>query len=336
MTNDVVSPEQGICNKSKALCESALRVIDTEKEAIEALKARIDGNFSHACQYLLACTGRIVVTGMGKSGHIGRKIAATLASTGCPAFFVHPGEASHGDLGMITAQDVVLILSYSGETAEILTILPLIKRLGCPLISLTGNVNSTMAKAANVHLDVSVAKEACPMNLAPTASTTTALVMGDALAIALLEAKGFTSKDFAFSHPGGKLGKKLLLRIEDIMKTGSEIPKISPHVMLREALLEISKKRLGMTAVVDKHNHPIGIFTDGDLRRALEKDSDIYQTPVVNLMTKNGKSIQQEALATEALQLMEAHKISSLLVINKEGCLVGALNIHDLFKAGVV
>ena len=336
MTTDVITPKTPVHGKHQAFCDSALRVIETEKEAIVELKNRINGGFSQACQLLLDCQGRIVVAGMGKSGHIARKIAATLASTGCPAFFVHPAEASHGDLGMITAKDVVILLSYSGETTEILTILPLIKRLGCPLISLTGNMHSTVAKASNIHLDVGVAKEACPMDLTPTASTTAALVMGDAVAIALLEAKGFTSQDFAFSHPGGKLGRKLLLRIADVMKTGKEIPHVLPRVMLREALLEISQKRLGMTAVVDEQNHPIGIFTDGDLRRALEKDCDIYQIPVSSLMTKHCKTIHEEALAAEALQLMETHKISSLLVVDKAGCLVGALNIHDLLKAGVV
>ncbi|MBI4356984.1 MAG: KpsF/GutQ family sugar-phosphate isomerase [Gammaproteobacteria bacterium] len=322
--------------QSEALRETALKVVISEGQALLSLKARIDHHFVKACRFLLACKGKVVATGMGKSGHIARKIAATLASTGCPAFFVHPADASHGDLGMITASDLVLILSNSGETEEVLTILPLIKRLGCPLVSLTGNARSTLATSSDVHLDVSVEREACPMNLAPTASTTVALVMGDALAMAIQEAKGFTPEDFARSHPSGRLGRKLWVRIIDVMKKGEDVPRVLGEVMLREALIEMSRKKLGMTAVVDKLGRPVGIFTDGDLRRILEKDTDIYRTPVSELMTKHCKTIASHALAHEALQIMEAHKINALLVTDTEGLLIGALNMHDLFRAGVV
>ncbi|ALP51703.1 D-arabinose 5-phosphate isomerase [Candidatus Tenderia electrophaga] len=311
-------------------------VVETEAAAVAALTARIDDNFIHACELMLACEGRIVVIGMGKSGHIGSKIAATLASTGSPAFFVHPGEASHGDLGMITPKDVVMAFSNSGETDEILTILPLITRLGVPLIALTGNANSSLGKAADVHIDVSVEQEACPLGLAPTCSTTVALVMGDALAVALLEQRGFTAEDFARSHPGGRLGRRLLLLIRDIMHSGDALPQVDDDVLLVDALMEMSRKGLGMTAVIDKQGRLAGIFTDGDLRRAVDQGVDIYHARVGELMTRNGRSVGPDELAAEALRLMETHKINALLVVDERQHLVGALNMHDLLRAGVV
>ncbi len=314
-----------------------LAVIETEVAAIAALRARIGDAFVQACRAMLNCQGRIVVIGMGKSGHIGGKIAATLASTGSPAFFVHPGEASHGDLGMITPHDVVLALSNSGETGEVLTILPLIKRLGVPLIALTGNPQSSLAAAAHAHIDVSVGKEACPLGLAPTSSTTATLVMGDALAIALLEARGFTAEDFALSHPGGTLGRRLLLHVEDIMHKGDEIPKVADDALLSDALLEMSNKGLGMTAVVGSQGELVGIFTDGDLRRALDDQQlDVRQATVSAVMTRGGTQIRSDILAAEALQIMDQRKINALLVVNSQNELVGALNMHDLLRAGVV
>ncbi|MGN6313413.1 MAG: KpsF/GutQ family sugar-phosphate isomerase [Rhodanobacteraceae bacterium] len=322
---------------SDALARSAHTVIATEANAIRALESRVDGEFVRACRLMLACTGRVVVTGMGKSGHIARKIAATLASTGTPAFFVHPGEASHGDLGMITRDDVVLALSYSGETDELLTILPLIKRQGNPLIAMTGRPNSSLARAANAHLDVGVSAEACPLGLAPTASTTAALVMGDALAIALLEAHGFTAEDFAMSHPAGSLGRRLLLKIEDLMHTGSMIPQVPESASLTEALMEMSRKGLGMTAIVDAEHRLLGVFTDGDLRRALDDDGvDMRGAPVSQLMTRTPKTISPDKLAAEAAQLMDAHKIHALIVVDADNHVVGALNIHDLMRSRVV
>jgi arabinose-5-phosphate isomerase len=313
-----------------------LAVIETETAAIDALRARIDSHFSMACHYLLCCSGRIVVIGMGKSGHIGGKIAATLASTGSPAFFVHPGEASHGDMGMITPQDVVLALSNSGETDEILTILPLIKRLGVPLISLTGNPKSTLAHEANVNIDVSVAKEACPLGLAPTSSTTAALVMGDAMAVALLEARGFTAEDFALSHPGGSLGRRLLLHVSDIMHTGDALPVVQTNASLYQTLHVMSEKGLGMTAVVAADERLVGIFTDGDLRRTLDKPVDIHSIKVSQVMIQNCKTVPPEMLAAEALQMMDEMKINGLLVVDKNAKLVGAFNMHDLLRAGVM
>ena len=312
-----------------------LAVIQTEAQAIANLALQINEKFVAACAYLLACQGRIVVIGMGKSGHIGGKIAATLASTGSPAFFVHTGEASHGDLGMITAQDVVLALSNSGETEELLRILPLIKRLGVPLIALSGNPHSTLAQAATVTLDVGVEKEACPLGLAPTASTTAALAMGDALAIALLESRGFSAEDFARSHPGGRLGRRLLLRVSDIMRVGAQIPKVNLGASLKEALMEMSRKGLGMTAVMQE-NQAIGLFTDGDLRRALDAGVNLHQTLIETVMTKGGKQISPDALAVEALSLMETHKITCLLVITEQNTLAGVVHMHDLLRAGVV
>ncbi|MCG6966646.1 MAG: KpsF/GutQ family sugar-phosphate isomerase [Chromatiaceae bacterium] len=318
------------------LRKSGLSVVAIEGDAVKALAARINSDFVAACQHMLACTGRIVVTGMGKSGHVGSKIAATLASTGSPAFFVHPGEASHGDLGMITPSDVVLALSNSGETSEIITIVPLIKRMGAPLISMTGKRDSTLAREADVDLDVSVAKEACPLDLAPTASTTTALVMGDALAIALLEARGFTAEDFAMSHPGGSLGRRLLLRVHDIMHRGDRIPVVASHAPMRDALMEMTDKGLGMTAVVDANGRAVGVFTDGDLRRCLDRGLDVRNATVDEAMTPGGKRIAPDRLAVEALNLMEEKKINALLVIDDDGRLCGALNMHDLLRAGVV
>ncbi len=317
-------------------CNSALRAIRIEREAIEALESRINGDFSRACEVIMACKGRVVVTGMGKSGHIGNKIAATLASTGTPAFFVHPGEASHGDLGMITPQDVVIAISNSGSTSEVVTILPLIKRMGAPLISMTGKPDSVLAQEAVANLDVSVAIEACPLGLAPTSSTTATLVMGDALAVALLEARGFSAEDFAFSHPGGSLGRRLLLRVSDIMHTGDQIPQVAEGTTLSGALLEITRKGLGMTTVVNAAGTLTGIFTDGDLRRTLDKSVDVHTTPIQDVMTRNGKTIRADHLAAEALNIMEEMKINALPVTDANGTLVGAINIHDLLRAGVI
>ncbi|HSJ49361.1 MAG TPA: KpsF/GutQ family sugar-phosphate isomerase [Gammaproteobacteria bacterium] len=320
----------------QTLLRLGLAVIETEARAVSQLAARIDSLFAKACQLMLACEGRVVVIGMGKSGHIGNKIAATLASTGTPAFFVHPGEASHGDLGMITPKDVVLALSNSGETTEILTILPIIKRLDVPLIALTGKPHSTLARAATVNLDVGVEKEACPLDLAPTSSTTAALVMGDALAISLLDARGFTADDFARSHPAGALGRRLLLLIDDIMHTGDAIPRVREDTSLRDALLEMTAKRLGMTAVVDSQGKLTGLFTDGDLRRTLDRGVDIHTTPIHEVMTRDPRTIQPGVLAAEALQVMDSKKINGLIVINAQQEPVGALNMHDLLRAGVV
>jgi arabinose-5-phosphate isomerase len=321
-----------------ALIRSAQAVISTEAQAIEALHGRIDANFLRACQLMFECAGRVIVSGMGKSGHIARKIAATLASTGTPAFFVHPGEASHGDLGMITQKDVVLALSNSGETDELLTILPVIKRQGIALIAMSGNNGSSLARLADVHLDTSVPAEACPLGLAPTSSTTAALVMGDALAIALLEARGFTDEDFARSHPAGSLGRQLLLKISDVMHSDGQIPAVGPDVTLTEALVEMTRKGLGMTAIVDPADQRLlGVFTDGDLRRAVDDDDiDLRTTPVMRLMTAQPKTITADKLAVEAAQLMEAHKIHALLVVDADNRVVGALNIHDLLRARVV
>ncbi|MCB1722067.1 MAG: KpsF/GutQ family sugar-phosphate isomerase [Chromatiaceae bacterium] len=318
------------------LRKSGVSVIGIEADAVRALEQRIDDAFVRACEYMHACQGRIVVTGMGKSGHIANKIAATLASTGSPAFFVHPGEASHGDLGMITPNDVVLALSNSGETSEIVTIVPLIKRMGAPLVSMTGKPASTLAREANVNLDVSVAKEACPLDLAPTASTTAALVMGDALAIALLEARGFTAEDFAMSHPGGSLGRRLLLHVHDIMHKGDAIPAVRRDAPVRDALMEMTAKGLGMTAVVDADGRALGVFTDGDLRRCLDRGLDVRNATVADVMTPGGKRIAPDRLAAEALNLMEEKKINALLVIDANDQLCGALNMHDLLRAGVV
>ncbi|MFN3918815.1 MAG: KpsF/GutQ family sugar-phosphate isomerase [Methylohalobius sp.] len=322
--------------KPERLRQLGLEVIRLEAEAVGALASRIDENFSRACQLMLECRGRVIVTGMGKSGHICGKIASTLASTGTPAFFVHPGEASHGDLGMITEHDVVLALSNSGETAEIITIIPLIKRLGVPLIAMTGRPDSTLAQQATVHIDVSVRQEACPLGLAPTASTTAALAMGDALAVALLSARGFTQADFARSHPAGSLGRRLLLKIDDVMHTGADIPAVHESVSLSEALLEMTAKKLGMTAVIDNERRVRGIFTDGDLRRLFEHGHfDLRTTPIGEVMTLNCITVPTGILAAEAVKLMQERKINALLVVDDDGRLVGALNMHDLLRAGV-
>jgi len=314
----------------------ALAVIHAEAQAVLALVEQINDQFVHACRLMLACKGRVVVTGMGKSGHIAGKIAATLASTGTPAFFVHPGEASHGDLGMITRQDVVLVLSNSGETSEILTILPIIKRLGVPLIAMTGNPGSTLAKFANAHINVAVEQEACPLGLAPTSSTTAALVMGDALAVSLLETKGFTRDDFALSHPGGSLGRRLLLKVGDVMHSGNEVPVVPENALISRALLEMTNKKLGMTAVVDAEQKVVGIFTDGDLRRMLEKSLDVHTTCINQVMTRSCLTINADILAAEAMQIMEQKKINALLVVDEAHNLLGALNMHDLVRAGIV
>lgn len=318
------------------LIERALRTIEIEHRAIGELLTRMDQQFVHACELLLACKGRIVVIGMGKSGLIGRKIAATLSSTGSPAMFVHPGEASHGDLGMITEQDVVLAISYSGTASEILTILPIIKRKGIPLICLTGNPASPMATMASAHLDGSVKEEACPLGLAPTSSTTVALVLGDALAMALLEARGFTPEEFAFSHPGGKLGRRLLLKVKDVMHGGEAIPRVGPQTLLRDALLEISRKGLGMTTVVDAAGILCGVFTDGDLRRTLDSGNDIHKTVIRDVMSIHSKKIQENALATEAVLMMQENRIYTLIVTDAAQQLSGIIRMHDLLQANVV
>lgn len=318
------------------LLATARRALGIEARAVEALVARLDGRFAAACRICLECPGRVVVTGMGKSGHIARKVAATLASTGTPAFFLHPAEASHGDLGMITRGDAVLALSNSGETRELLLLLPHLKRLAVPLIVMVGKTDSTLGRAATVALDVSVPEEACPLNLAPTASTTATLAMGDALAVAVLETRGFTKQDFARSHPGGSLGRQLLLYVEQIMRTGEALPRVSATTRLGEGLLEMSRKGLGMTVVVDDSNRILGVFTDGDLRRALDRQTDIHSVTMGEVMTSPGKRIAPQDLAAEAVHLMEVHRITALPVADEEGHLIGALNVHDLLRAGVM
>ncbi len=312
------------------------QVIATEQAALETLKPFINHDFQQACQLILECKGRVVVMGMGKSGHIGNKIAATLASTGTPSFFVHPAEASHGDLGMITAQDVVIAISNSGEAHEILSILPVLKRLHIPLISITANGQSSLAQFANISLEIGKSVEACPLGLAPTSSTTATLVLGDALAVALLAARGFTAEDFALSHPGGALGRKLLLRVADLMHSGDNVPIVQEQTLIRDALLEISRKGLGMTAVVNQQGQLTGIYTDGDLRRTLDLEVDVRTTAIVQVMSKNPKTIRQHLLAAEAVALMEEKKINGVIVVDEQHKPIGALNMHDLLKAGVV
>lgn len=323
-------------SQTSDLIQSAQRTIRLEIEAVEELLQRIDADFVRACELILTSKGRVVVVGMGKSGHIGNKIAATLASTGTTAFFVHPAEASHGDMGMITRDDVVLALSNSGSTAEIVTLLPLIKRLGITLISMTGNPDSPLAKAAEVNLDARVSQEACPLNLAPTSSTTASLVLGDALAIALLEARGFTAEDFAFSHPGGALGRRLLLKVENVMHSGASLPSVRRGTSLRDALLEMTQKGLGMTVVLEDDGGLAGIFTDGDLRRTLDRDVDVRHARIDDVMTPRGKTARPDMLAAEALKIMEDHKISSLVVIDDQERPIGAFNLGDLLRAGVM
>ncbi|GAB7127100.1 KpsF/GutQ family sugar-phosphate isomerase [Silvimonas sp. JCM 19000] len=310
-------------------------MLSVEAAALDTASARIDAAFGHACELLLACKGRVAVTGMGKSGHVARKIAATLSSTGTPSLFLHPGEAAHGDLGMVTPQDVVLALSYSGESDELLAIVPSLKRLGVPIIALTGNRDSTLGREAQVWLDASVSQEACPLNLAPTASTTVALALGDALAVALLEERGFGAEDFAQSHPGGSLGRRLLIHVTDIMRRGDALPVVHTTTTVRDALMEISRKGLGMTAVLDEDQKLVGIFTDGDLRRALDRNIDVHHTCVADVMTAGPVTIEAGRLAAEAVLIMESRRIGALLVM-QEGRLVGALNMHDLLQARVV
>jgi arabinose-5-phosphate isomerase len=321
---------------SDPLIARGRRVLATEAEAVAALEHRLGEPFAEACRLILRCEGRVVVTGMGKSGHVGSKIAATLASTGTPSFFLHPAEAIHGDIGMITTKDVVLALSNSGETDELLTILPVIKRLDVPLIALTGKAGSTLARYATVTLDVSVPAEACPLNLAPTASTTATLAMGDALAVAVLEARGFTEEDFARSHPGGSLGRRLLLHVDEVMRTGDDLPAVGPDTPLSAGLLEMSRKGLGMTTIVDEARRVTGVFTDGDLRRALDKLVDVHATRMRDVMTANPKMARPRMLAAEAVHLMETYRITALPVVDDAGTLVGALNVHDLLRAGVM
>jgi arabinose-5-phosphate isomerase len=321
-------------NKDK-ICELAQQVINTESQAVLKLRERIDDSFVKACELILACQGHVVVIGMGKSGHIANKIAATFASTGTPAFFVHPGEASHGDLGMITKNDVVLAISNSGNTEEILAILPLIKNFNIPLLTLTGKTDSKLAKAANVNLDVSVDQEACHLGIIPTSSTTATLVMGDALAVVLASSRGFTQDDFAKSHPGGLLGRRLLLKIDDLMHTGTAIPKVLEDVTLAQALLEMTAKKLGMTTIVNKQDQLQGVFTDGDLRRVLDKNLDLRSTKIADVMVRNCKTITVGTLAWEALRLMEKHNITALVVLDKVGNLAGVVHMHDILKAGL-
>ena len=318
------------------ICSLGRTVIETEAKVINHLSSRIDHKFAQACQHLHACEGRIVVMGVGKSGHISKKIAATFASTGSPAFFIHPSEANHGDIGMMTKKDVLLVLSHSGEATEIISILPFIKRLSIPLIALTGKPESTLAKAATVHIDVSVEKEACPLGLAPTSSTTAALVMGDALAMVLLEKRGFTEQDFALSHPGGTLGRRLLLLVDEIMHKDHDIPMIHQNALLKEALVEMTHKKLGMTTIVDDQGKLVGIFTDGDVRRALDKNADVHKAPIAELMSKNPKTIPHDMLAAEALSIMENYKITSLIVVNTDAKPIGIIHIHNILKAGII
>ncbi len=331
------APPTAAVNHDEKMRDLGRAVVEIEAREVASLASRIDDNFVRACNLMLHCQGRIIVIGMGKSGHIGGKIASTLASTGTPAFFVHPGEASHGDLGMITAQDVVVAVSNSGETDEILTILPIIKRLGAPLIALTGNLRSTLAKNSSVVIDVSIHEEACPLGLAPTSSTTATLVMGDALAIALLEARNFTRDDFARAHPAGRLGRRLLLHISDVMHTGNEIPQVSSNATLSAALLEMTKKGMGMTAVTGDDGKVLGIFTDGDLRRLLDRGPiDIHQTHIADIMKAGPQTARSHLLAAEALQMMQTKRVNQLLITDDQGTLVGALNMHDLLRSGVV
>lgn len=316
-------------------CEFARTVIDIEAKAIISLKSRVDLSFAKACEFLLACKGRIITTGVGKSGHIARKIAATFASTGSPAFFIHAAEANHGDLGMITHNDVVIALSHSGEASEIIGMLPLIKRLNIPLICLSGKANSTLAKAASVYINTGIDEEACPLGLAPTSSTTATLVMGDALAITLLQARGFTAQDFALYHPGGQLGRRLILRVQDIMRTGKFVPKVHQEAGLSEALIEMTQKSLGMTTVVTEGDRLEGIYTDGDLRRTLSRGLDVHTTKIKDVMTRHCKTISEHKLAAEALHLMETFKITVLTVTNDNDKILGVVHMHDLLTAGI-
>lgn len=328
MTSTTTSPAD--------ILQLARRTLEIEADAVNGLRDRLDQTFPEAVALILRCQGRVVVSGMGKSGHIGGKIAATLASTGTPAFFMHPAEASHGDLGMITGQDVVIALSNSGESAEIAAIVPLLKRRGAHLISMTGNPASTLAREADIHLDASVAQEACPLNLAPTASTTAALALGDALAVAVLYARGFTAEDFARTHPGGALGRRLLVHVRDLMHKDASLPTVGVGASLKEALLEMTRKGLGMTAIVDDDRRLLGVFTDGDLRRLLDNDVDVRQAMIADVMKPDPRTIADDVLAVEAARMMEQFKVNGLLAVNASGQLSGALNMHDLLRAGVV
>lgn len=322
-------------NDDRALA-LARDVLDIEADAVRALRDQLNGTFVEAVALLLGCRGRVVVSGIGKSGHIARKIAATLASTGTPAFFVHPAEASHGDLGMVTEDDVFIGISYSGESEELVAILPLVKRIGAKLIAMTGRPDSSLGQLADVNLNAAVAKEACPLNLAPTASTTAALALGDALAVAVLDARGFGSDDFARSHPGGALGRRLLTYVRDVMRTGDEVPYVGLDATLADALFQITAKRMGMTAVIDPDRKVVGIFTDGDLRRVLERDGDFRKLPIADVMTRQPRTIGADHLAFEAVELMERHRINQMLVTDANGALIGALNMHDLFSKKVI
>ncbi|RQZ27121.1 MULTISPECIES: arabinose 5-phosphate isomerase KdsD [unclassified Burkholderia] len=322
-------------NDDRALA-LARDVLDIEADAVRALRDQLDGDFVQAVALLLGCRGRVVVSGIGKSGHIARKIAATLASTGTPAFFVHPAEASHGDLGMVTSDDVFIGISYSGESEELVAILPLVKRIGAKLIAITGRAESSLGTLADVNLNAAVSKEACPLNLAPTASTTAALALGDALAVAVLDARGFGSEDFARSHPGGALGRRLLTHVRDVMRSGDDVPRVGLDATLSDALFQITAKRLGMTAVVEPDGRVAGIFTDGDLRRVLARDGDFRTLPIVDVMTREPRTIGPDHLAVEAVELMERHRINQMLVVDADGALIGALNMHDLFSKKVI
>ncbi|MBJ9967471.1 KpsF/GutQ family sugar-phosphate isomerase [Burkholderia seminalis] len=322
-------------NDDRALA-LARDVLDIEADAVRALRDQLDGGFVQAVALLLGCRGRVVVSGIGKSGHIARKIAATLASTGTPAFFVHPAEASHGDLGMVTSDDVFIGISYSGESEELVAILPLVKRIGAKLIAITGRAESSLGTLADVNLNAAVSKEACPLNLAPTASTTAALALGDALAVAVLDARGFGSEDFARSHPGGALGRRLLTYVRDVMRSGDDVPSVGLDATLSDALFQITAKRLGMTAVVDAAGKVVGIFTDGDLRRVLARDGDFRTLPITDVMTRDPRTIAPDHLAVEAVELMERHRINQMLVVDADGVLIGALNMHDLFSKKVI
>ncbi|CAI8990660.1 KpsF/GutQ family sugar-phosphate isomerase [Burkholderia ambifaria] len=322
-------------NDDRALA-LARDVLDIEADAVRALRDQLDGDFVQAVALLLGCRGRVVVSGIGKSGHIARKIAATLASTGTPAFFVHPAEASHGDLGMVTSDDVFIGISYSGESEELVAILPLVKRIGAKLIAITGRAESSLGTLADVNLNAAVSKEACPLNLAPTASTTAALALGDALAVAVLDARGFGSEDFARSHPGGALGRRLLTHVRDVMRSGDDVPRVGLDATLSDALFQITAKRLGMTAVVGPDGRVAGIFTDGDLRRVLAREGDFRTLPIVDVMTREPRTIGPDHLAVEAVELMERHRINQMLVVDADGALIGALNMHDLFSKKVI
>ncbi len=322
--------------KNSDLINIGKRSVEMEQGAVQEMLSRIDENFALACRTLLACKGRIVVIGIGKSGHIARKIASTFASTGSPSFFVHSAEAGHGDMGMITEKDVAIMISYSGKSEELVRLLPIVKRMGIKMIAMTGSATSPLAKAADIHISVKISKEACPLNLAPTSSTTATLVMGDAMAIAMLEARGFTADDFAFSHPSGALGRKLLLRVSDVMHSGKDIPMVNRTVKIAKALHEMTSKRLGMTTIVDEQKQLVGIFTDGDLRRCLDKRLDVHQKSVGEVMTTKFQTVRGTALAAEALKLMDSNKINALPVVDEDNKLIGAMNMHDLLKSGVL